>query len=309
MAYVDMAGHAEIPLQVMLMEMRHDITGSLSLRILETSTEMESVENLERQVWPGSETDVIPSHLLLAAVHGGGLLIGAYDDAVDPTLPVGFVFGFPGLYYTPDGPRIKHCSHQLGVLPAYRNSGIGFRLKRAQWQMVRHQGIDRITWTYDPLISRNAHLNISRLGTVCNSYLRNFYGEMRDGINQGLPSDRFEVDWWVNSSRVKRRLSKHSRRPLQLSDFQKAEVLIIEALSPLPEFSPAANALILIEIPVDILDLKMREPSKALEWRLYTRSVFEDLFAHGYLVTDFVHTTSETTPNSYYVLSHGDATL
>jgi len=88
---------------------------SLSLHVLETPTEMEAVEELERLIWPGSETDVIPSHLLLAAVHGGGLVVGAYDETLDPPLPVGFVFGFPGVYYTPDGPRIKHCSHQLGV--------------------------------------------------------------------------------------------------------------------------------------------------------------------------------------------------
>jgi predicted GNAT superfamily acetyltransferase len=289
--------------------MRHASKGSLSLRILETPSEMEAIEDLERLVWPGSETDVIPSHLLLAAVHGGGLVISAYDDNADPPLPVGFVFGFPGLYYTPDGPRIKHCSHQLGVLPAYRNSGIGFRLKRAQWQMVRHQGIDRITWTFDPLISRNAHLNISRLGTVCNTYLRNFYGEMRDGMNQGWPSDRFEVDWWVHSRRVERRLSKHSRRQLQLVDFQKAETLIIHALSPLPGISTAFNPLILVEIPVDILEMKARDPDQALEWRLYTRSVFEVLFSQGYLVTDFVHTTSEDPPSSYYVLSYGEAML
>jgi len=291
------------------MDMRHAVKGSLSLRILETPTEMEAIEDLERLVWPGSETDVIPSHLLLAAVHGGGLVVGAYDDAVDPPLLVGFVFGFLGLYYTPDGPRIKHCSHQLGVLPAYRNSGIGFRLKRAQWQMVRHQGIDRITWTFDPLISRNAHLNITRLGTVCNTYLRNFYGEMRDEMNQGWPSDRFEVDWWVNSHRVERRLSKRSRRQLLLADFQKAEILILHALSPLPEYSPSSNPLILVEIPLDILEMKTRDPAQALTWRLYTRSVFEDLFSQGYLITDFVHSAPKEPLCSYYVLSHGEATL
>jgi predicted GNAT superfamily acetyltransferase len=289
--------------------MGHASKDTLSLRILETPAEMEAIEELERLVWPGSETDVIPSHLLLAAVHGGGLVIGAYDDTADPPFPVGFVFGFPGLYYTPDGPRIKHCSHQLGVLPAYRNSGIGYRLKRAQWQMVRHQGIDRITWTFDPLISRNAHLNISKLGTVCNTYLRNFYGEMRDGMNQGWPSDRFEVDWWVNSRRVERRLSKRSRRQLQLVDFKKAKTLTIHALTPLYGFSSAANPLILVEIPVDILEMKAKDPAQALEWRLYTRSVFEDLFSKGYLVTDFIHTTSVDPPASYYVLSHGEATL
>ena len=203
----------------------------LSIQIIETPTDMEEIENLERLIWPGSETDVIPSHLMLAAVHGGGLLIGATDPSLDTHQFVGFVFGFPGIYYTPDGPRIKHCSHQLGVLPAYRNTGIGAKLKRAQWQLVRHQGIDRITWTYDPLLSKNAYLNITRLGAVSNTYMREFYGEMRDAMNQGLPSDRLEVDWWVNSRRVVHRLSKHPRRQLRLDDFELADALIIHSLS------------------------------------------------------------------------------
>ena len=110
---------------------------------------------------------------------------------------IGFVFGFPGIEPTPDGPRPKHCSHILGVLPDHRDGGVGFALKRAQWQMVRHQGLDHVTWTYDPLLSRNAHLNIARLGAVCSTYRRSEYGDMRDGLNAGLPSDRFQVDWWV----------------------------------------------------------------------------------------------------------------
>jgi predicted GNAT superfamily acetyltransferase len=282
---------------------------SLSLRTLETPLEMESIEDLERLIWPGSETDVVPSHLLLAAVHGGGLVIGAYDEPIFSTRPIGFVFGFPGLYYTPDGPRIKHCSHQLGVLPDYRNTGIGFRLKRAQWQIVRHQGIDRITWTFDPLFSRNAHLNITKLGAVCNTYLRDFYGDMRDEMNQGLPSDRFEVDWWVNSRRVERRLSKRPRRQLRLIDFQKAEAIILPPFTSLHDFSSADHPLVLIEIPIDFLAVKAGEPALSLEWRLHTRTVFEDLFGRGYLITDFVHELEEDPPRSFYVLSHGEATL
>ena len=284
-------------------------SSSLSLRILDTPEEMGVIEELERVIWPGSETDVIPSHMLLAALHGGGLVIGAFDNLIDPPRAVGFVFGFPGLYYTPDGPRIKHCSHQLGVLPEYRNTGIGFRLKRAQWQMVRHQGIDRITWTFDPLLSRNAHLNITRLGAVCNTYLRNFYGEMRDEMNQGLPSDRFEVDWWVNSQRVERRLSKRLRRQLRLADFQKAEAQIIPALSTLPELSLVSDPLVVIEIPADFPALKAVDPALALEWRLHSRIVFEELFAKGYLITDFIHEATEDTPRGFYILAQGDATL
>ena len=134
-----------------------------NIRLLEAIEEMSAVEALQREVWPGSETDVVPAHLLITAVHNGGLVLGAF---VDEKL-IGFVFGFPGLESTPDGPRPKHCSHIAGVYPAYRDGGVGFALKRAQWQVVRHQGLDHVTWTYDPLLSRNANLNIARLGAVC----------------------------------------------------------------------------------------------------------------------------------------------
>lgn len=284
-------------------------SGLISIHILETSVDMEEIEVLERTIWPGSETDVIPSHMLLAAVHGGGLVIGAYDSSTEPSRLVGFVFGFPGIYYTADGPRIKHCSHQLGVLPEYRNTGIGFRLKRAQWQMVRHQGIDRITWTFDPLLSRNAHLNITKLGAVCNTYLRDFYGEMRDEMNQGLPSDRFEVDWWVNTRRVERRLSKRPRRNLRLQDFQKADALFYPQLSSLPDISTETDRLVLVEIPANLPEIKDTDRALAMEWRMYTRSMFENLFEQGYLIIDFVYETSIDPPRSFYVLSHGEATL
>lgn len=310
------------------------------LRILESPEEMDAVEELQRQVWPGSESDIVPGHLLLAAAHNGGLVIGAYESgekresgaeaglewgAISPGASlVGFVFGFPGLYETPDGPRPKHCSHMLGVHPTHRDRGIGFKLKRAQWQMVRHQGLDRITWTYDPLLSRNAHLNITRLGAVCNTYVREAYGAMRDGLNAGLPSDRFQVDWWIRSQRVNQRLSKRTRRSLDLAHFLAAGTTIlnpsqigedglprppaafqlgeIENVNAVQEVQP----LLLVEIPADFLALKAANPALALEWRLHTRELFEALFERGYLVTDFVHLPG-THSRSFYVLSHGEA--
>ena len=177
------------------------------IRLLETPEDMAAAEALQRLIWLDSETDVIPTHMLMAVVHNGGLGVGAFvgDELV------GFAFGFPGVVQTQDGPLLKHHSHILGVHPAWSGKGIGFAVKRAQWQMVRRQGIDRVTWTYDPLLSRNAHLNIARLGAVCNTYLRSEYGNMRDGLNAGLPSDRFQVDWWLNSQRVVGRLSRRVR--------------------------------------------------------------------------------------------------
>ena len=298
------------------------LSNRYQLKILESPEEIGSVEELERLVWPGNETEVVPAHLLLAAIHNGGLIVGAYDLGEGATTPdesdappqippgaplVGFVFGFPGLYYTPDGPRPKHHSHMMGVHPDLRDQGIGFALKRAQWQMVRHQGLDRITWTYDPLLSRNAYLNLARLGAVCNTYLKDFYGELRDGLNVGVATDRFQVDWWVHTQRVRRRLSKRARPKLELEQFQDAGSLqlnpthidedgllrppagtILEDVRARLDV-PKPEAILLLEIPADFTALKTANIELAHEWRLHTRALFEELFERGYLATDFVH--------------------
>jgi predicted GNAT superfamily acetyltransferase len=278
------------------------------IKILESPEDMPAVEALQRAVWPGSETDVVPAHMLLTAVHNGGLLAGAF---VEDKL-VGFVFGFPGIEFTPDGPRPKHCSHMMGIHPDQRDSGIGFALKRAQWQMVRHQGLDHITWTYDPLLSRNAYLNIAKLGAVCNTYRRSEYGDMRDGLNAGLPSDRFLVDWWINTRRVEHRLSKRARRRLKLDDFSKAELQPLyslqtksELLHPPEHFAPLEGNLTLAEIPADFSALKDADFSLARDWRFFSRELFETAFSAGYIVTDFIYDQSR----SFYVLAHGESTL
>ena len=279
------------------------------IRLLESPEDMTSVEELQRAVWPGSETDVVPAHMLITATHNGGLVIGAFiEDQI-----IGFVFGFPGIEFIPDGPRPKHCSHMMGIHPNHRDSGVGFALKRAQWQMVRHQGLDHITWTYDPLLSRNAYLNIAKLGAVCNTYRRSEYGDMRDGLNAGLPSDRFQVDWWVNTRRVERRLSKRPRRPLKLENFSKAELQplyepyfgISGLMQPPEHFSTLEGRLTLAEIPSDFGILKDADFSLARDWRFFSREVFETAFATGYIVTDFVYDQSR----SFYVLTHGESTL
>jgi predicted GNAT superfamily acetyltransferase len=287
------------------------------IKILETPEEMTAIEDLQRVVWPGSETDIVPVNMLIAAIHNGGLVIGAF---IEKQL-IGFVFGFPGLESTPDGPRPKHCSHMMGIHPQHRDSGIGFILKRAQWQMVRYQGLDHITWTFDPLLSRNAYLNISKLGAVCNTYRRSEYGEMRDGLNAGLPSDRFQVDWWINTRRVERRLSKRPRRPLKLDNFSKAELEPLYSLHQQPfgaaqgkagnwlrppeHFSPLEGRLAIAEIPSDFNALKEADFTLARDWRFFSREVFETAFSAGYIATDFVYDEGR----SFYVLSHGESTL
>lgn len=285
-----------------------------TIRLIETPEEMPAVEELQRQVWHGSETDVVPLHMLITAIHNGGLVLGAFRGEQ----LIGFMFGFPGLEETPDGPRAKHCSHMMGILPGCRDQGVGFLLKRAQWQMVRHQGLDHITWTYDPLLSRNAHLNIARLGGVCNTYRRSEYGDMRDGLNAGLPSDRLQVDWWLNTQRVVRRLGKRARRILKLHDATRAGLRpLYEAKKnpgglpcPPEDLPPFERRLLLVEIPGDFEALKSVDFSLARDWRFFSRELLETAFYRGYLVTDFItDRLEEGTRRSFYVLTHGESTF
>jgi predicted GNAT superfamily acetyltransferase len=284
------------------------------IRILQTAEEMAQVEDLQRLVWPGSETEILPAHLLLTIAHNGGLVLGAFEEQ---TMMVGLLVGFPGLYDLPDGPQPKHCSHELGVHPDYRNAGIGFALKRAQWQMVRQQGLNLVTWTYDPLLSRNAYLNIARLGAVCNTYLPNYYGTMRDGLNSGLDSDRFQVDWWLNTRRVSQRMGKHPRPGLTLEHYTSAATQPLYQTAanagglPVPpgNFDRPQESLALVEIPSDFLALKAQDFDLARAWRAFSREVFSTCFGEKYLVSDFIFDRSGGRPRSFYVLVHEESTL
>ena len=285
----------------------------IDIRQIENPENLKAVEDLQRLIWAGDETEVVPVHLLRAAVHSGGLIIGAFrGDQM-----VGFVFGFVGMDNHGGVKRIFHASHMAGVHPEFRDSGLGFKLKRAQWQMVRYQGLDLITWTYDPLQSRNANLNISKLGAVCNTYIPNFYGEMRDSINVGMPSDRFQVDWWVNSNRVKMKLKDKNPKKIHPSHYLSAEIPAVNKTYfnqqgyICPEEIPGKilrSELLLLEIPTDIQSIKVVDPELGITWSNHIRTLFTDLFSRGYYVTDFIFLPG-TAPKSYYVLSDGDAVL
>jgi predicted GNAT superfamily acetyltransferase len=292
------------------------MSDAITIRPLTTPSDMGQAEDLQRLVWQGSETDVIPKEFLIALAHNGGLVLGGLDEG----RLVGLVVGFLGTDEEhPDRvamARLKHCSHLLAVDPHYRARGLGYRLKCAQREAVIQQGIRLVTWTYDPLLSLNAHLNIRRLGAVCRRYLRDAYGVMRDEMNAGGLSDRFQVDWWVTSQRVTVRL-EGARRPLDLVHFLEAGAEKVNPASlglddlprPAETISPLGGNLLLVEIPPDFLTLKKRDLGLAMAWRMHTREIFERAFEAGYLAVDFVHLRGETFPRSYYLLSHGESTL
>jgi len=263
----------------------------IEVRPIVTATEYVALEELQREIWGAPELEVIPYHVLLTVQKNGGILLGAFSDTDHL---VGFVFGFAGI--TSSG-RLKHCSHVAGVTPKYQDQDIGYRLKLAQRQHALAQGIDLITWTFDPLESRNARFNFHKLGAICNRYFRNLYGEMRDELNAGLPSDRFEVDWEIESERVNARLERAVSAALPSAPLVNPAMSGV-LLRPAEETLPLAGERILIQIPAHFQQLKAADRSLALAWRLHTRQLFEDAFAAGYTASDLLVENGQ----SFYLL-------
>ena len=280
------------------------------IRPLHTLDDFQAVEELQRAAWGSDDLDIVPLHLLLTIAKNGGVALGAFSG----NQLIGFVFGFLGAgehRYGPEAPvavKLKHCSHELGVLPQWQNQGVGFALKVAQRQAVRNQGLRLITWTYDPLESKNARLNILKLGAVCNTYLPNLYGELRDELNSGLATDRFQVDWWIDSRRVETRLTRQ-RAPLQLHHYREVGTPIINpatwnehGLLVCADTVPAIDDFrALVEFPSDFQTIKRADAVLARAWREQIRSICEGAFARGFSVIDFIYEAGPPA-RSFYLL-------
>ncbi|GIK57212.1 MAG: hypothetical protein HND44_02270 [Chloroflexi bacterium] len=274
----------------------------LDIHLVEEPADYWAVEEISKAAWGLDDyREVIPAHLMITFQQNGGLLLGAWLDGK----LVGFSIGFIGL--TGDGTatngRVKFCSEQLGVLPAYQSYNIGYRLKLAQREHLLARGINHATWTYDPLETKNGNLNLHKLGAVCNTYYINLYGTAA-GINAGLPTDRFQVDWWLDSPQVSGRLQ--GAFPNTLDDLRDAGVPIINPAQGVPHPHPAGAIIppghghLLMQVPASIRTLKQEDPELALAWRLHTRDLFISLFAQGYKTTDLLYTPEAC----YYLLEN-----
>lgn len=230
-------------------------TSSIDIRPVETLAELRAVEEMQKEVWGIPDLDVVPLTHLIAAKTAGGVLLGAFDGK---TL-VGFVYGFVA---HEDG-QIAHHSHMLAVKDDYRNFNLGYKLKLAQREAVLAQGINLITWTFDPLQSLNAYFNFTKLGVISDRYLINFYGEDAASFLHQSGTDRFWVKWMLNSEGVVKRLDKTGAAPEDPADK------------------------LLIEIPGDINAVQQQSPELAREWRERTRREFMEALDAGYVVVDF----------------------
>ncbi len=258
---------------------------SMVIRKLSTPEDYLAAEQIQREVWHFPWREVIPLNELVVAQKNGGHVFGAFDRG----RMVGFCFGVPGFR---DG-RVYHYSRMLGVLPEYRDSGIGVRLKFQQRRYALDQGLDLVRWTFDPLQSRNAHLNIEKLGCIVREYAVNIYPGSGSRFNQGLDTDRFVPEWWIRSRRVSERIAGQGRSTLG------------ETLA-LPPAAPRSwDRRISVEIPADIDAIKRRDLAQAQEWRRRTRSVFLACFRRGYAIAGFATGRVEGKRRSLYVLEKG----
>jgi predicted GNAT superfamily acetyltransferase len=167
----------------------------IEARALTTHEDFTEAVRLQQIIWGFEEIELLPVRLFVVATKVGGHAFGAFDNGK----MVGFCLAIPGL--KSGGATYLH-SHMLGVLPDYRNAGVGRMLKLEQRKDALARGIELIEWTFDPLEIKNAYFNMERLGAVVRRYVFNQYGTTSSHLHGGLPTDRCVAEWWVSSARV-----------------------------------------------------------------------------------------------------------
>jgi predicted GNAT superfamily acetyltransferase len=267
---------------------------TIEIRPLAGHAELQACVELQMETWGEGFSDVIPASLLKVAQRIGGVVLGAFNEK---TL-VGFVFGLTGV----ERGRVVHWSDMLAVRPEARNIGVGRRLKEEQRRMVRELGADVIYWTFDPIVGRNAHLNLNRLGVRITEYVEDMYGITDSVLHGGVPTDRLVVAWPTRDDEIAERLAE-SERTLASLDCCQSPIVTSEWIA------DATGATILphcvrVEVPADGESLLLTDPEEASRWRELVRERLRWGLAAGYSVSAFLSADGESSDGrGYYVLS------
>jgi len=215
----------------------------MSIRVIELKSfsQKSSGRDLFDNIWKIRNGTEITSNLLEAMVHGGAYLSGAFIGKQI----IGAAFAFPA---TNNGLHLH--SHMTAVIPEFRDKGVGYALKIDQWNWAKKNNYSNLSWTFDPLVRRNAKLNIVKLGVDISAYYPNFYGDMPDALNAGDESDRLMVSWRT------------------------------DLVAPIPReliTNPEPDD-VLIEIPEDIVAIRSKNQSESMKWRRQVREQFLAIF-------------------------------
>lgn len=233
---------------------------ALDLRELHTMEDLDTVSRLYAHIW-GTDADSPPvsAEVMRALAHAGNYVAGAYENGRLVGASVAF-------YGDPIGTTLH--SHITGTAVG-RGIGLALKLHQRQWALGR--GIKRITWTYDPLIRRNAYFNLVKLGARPEEYLQSFYGAMDDAINGGDESDRVLTAWDLTA-------------PAGPCTFELADGAVhgVRNHDGRPEILPTGDAdTVLIDLPDDIESLRRTDPGAARAWRRAVRHTLSGLLAEG----------------------------
>ncbi|HEY7388153.1 MAG TPA: GNAT family N-acetyltransferase [Bryobacteraceae bacterium] len=232
----------------------------IEVRRLFALAEFSEAVNLQQCVWGFPDSELLPLRFFVVATRIGGQVFGAFDAEQ----MVGFCLAIPGV--KGGGEAYLH-SHMLGVLPAYRNAGVGRRLKLEQRADALKRGFDLVEWTFDPLEVKNAFFNIERLGVIVRQYVENEYGTTSSPLHGGLPTDRCVAEWWIASPRVEAFLNG-----------KKPERRIAERIA----------------VPAEIGMWRSELPARAREIQRTNAARFRECFARGLAVIGFERNAGES---------------
>lgn len=264
------------------------------IRFLERHEDLKECENAQKAIWGGLS---VASEVMLVTQKAGGAVLGAFIKGK----LVGFIYA---LLARRNG-QLSHWSHMMGILPEYRSQGIGLQLKLAHRDLALSQGIKSIRWTYDPLQSRNATLNLSKLGARVEEYVINYYGQFHSIIEQGLSSDRFVVNWPIASRHIGRLLAEGRRTEaipgvprINLTAMNNSGFLVNRKV-----YFNLREHRLLVEIPADTDLMRAKALGHAKRWRIQTREIFLGYLSKGYWVRNFLTEGQNTArPRCFYLL-------
>ena len=245
------------------------------IKKLTTSSELGEVQRLNAEIW-GSQA--IPSHQLLATVHNGGLILGAY---LEERL-VGFNYCFVGF----NEGQIHLHSHLIGVEKPYREQGIGELLKHAQQEYAKENNFKLVRWLFDPLESRMANLSFSKLNTISHHYENDYYGALEDDFNEGLPSDRIVVEWWIERNHVDDCLDELEEDAEEIVPWSLtvAGLPVLDTEGTFKADQTFYKDAYLLAIPQYLQKMKVESPRLAEDWRYKVRTILTTLFEQGYAI-------------------------
>ncbi len=251
---------------------RRSDDAQVTIRILATVEEQGFARQIFDEVWPTDEGTQITSNLLQAMVHNGTYVSGVFVHGE----VVAAAFAFPGI----DSKKHLHLhSHMAAVKEKYRNRNIGSALKWHQRAWALENGYETITWTFDPLVRRNARLNLVKLGVQVFEYFSDFYGDLPDALNAGDPTDRVIAKWSLLSDRVVE-AARNLNLEIPVDRIPVALANVFE--EPVRHEVDPSSSVVLAYLPKDIIELRSTDSESAMEWRLALRAELEARLKAGW---------------------------